>query len=393
MSEKFELVEVTDPKSVKSFLEIPVSLYQNDKNWIRPLDKDIEKIFDPNQNKKFRNGNAIRWILKDSKNKTVGRIAAFYETDKAKKNEPLTGGCGFFDCIENQEAANQLFDAARVWLLEHKMEAMDGPVNFGSRELFWGCLSKGFYEPNYNMPYNKPYYNSLFTAYGFQNYFNQYTFHMPIDPGIMDPSIKENADRCKKDPKFSFINADKNKLDKFAEDFTVIFNDAWASFPGVKTMSIKQARVMFKALKQILDTRAIIFGYYDKRPVGFFIMIPDLYQSYKKFNGKLGIINKLRLMYDLKISKKFTKLIGLIFGVVPEFQKRGVAGGMIMHFAQNVQNPGFHYTDLEMNWIGDFNPGMIKLVEQLGATVKKTHITYRYLFGRSAEFKRANKVS
>ncbi len=393
MSEKFELVEVTDPKSIKCFLEMPVSLYQNDKNWIRPLNKDIEKIFDPKQNKKFRNGSAIRWILKDSKNKTLGRIAAFYETDKAKKNEPLTGGCGFFDCIENQEAANQLFDAARVWLLEHKMEAMDGPVNFGSRELFWGCLSEGFYEPNYNMPYNKPYYNSLFTAYGFQNYFNQYTFHMPIDPSIMDLSIKENADRCKKDPKFQFINADKNKLDKFSEDFTVIFNDAWASFPGVKTMSIKQARVMFKALKRILDTRAIIFGYYDKRPIGFFIMIPDLYQSYKKFNGKFGIINKLRLMYDLKISKEFTKLIGLIFGVVPDFQKRGVAGGMIMHFAQNVLTPGFHYTDLEMNWIGDFNPGMIKLVEQLGATVKKTHITYRYLFDRNVKFKRAKKVS
>jgi hypothetical protein len=86
-------------------------------------------------------------------------------------------------------------------------------------------------------------------------------------------------------------------------------------------------------------------------------------------------------------------LIGLIFGIVPEYQKKGVSGGMIMHFANMVGHGRFKYTDLEMNWIGDFNPGMLKLVSQLGATVRKTHITYRYLFDRDAKFERAKKVS
>ena len=98
-------------------------------------------------------------------------------------------------------------------------------------------------------------------------------------------------------------------------------------------------------------------------------------------------------MLELKLFRKNTKLIGLIFGVVPDFQKKGVAGGMIMHFANDVDKPGFSYTDLEMNWIGDFNPGMNKLVELLGATVRKTHITYRYLFDPGMPFSRASKVS
>lgn len=305
----------------------------------------------------------------------------------------MAGGCGFFECIDKQQAANQLFNAARDWLKLQNLEAMDGPINFGSRETFWGCLSDGFYEPNYNMPYNQAYYNDLFKEYGFKNYFNQFTYHMPIDPDIMDPSIKENADRCQKDPKFKFTTVKKGQLDKFADDFTVIFNEAWAKFPGVKPMRLQQSIKMFKAMKPIIEKRAVIFGYYDNRPVGFFIMIPDLFQSYKKFNGKFGIVNKLRLMYDLKIGKKYTKLIGLIFGVVPDFQKRGVAGGMIMHFAKQLNKPGFHYTDLEMNWIGDFNPSMIRLVELLGATIRKTHITYRYLFDRKTKFQRAKKVS
>lgn len=389
MEKKYILKEVVDSKSIRNFLDFPSDLYKNEKCYIRPLDTDLEKIFDTKQNKKFRKGNAIRWILFDLENNAIGRIAAFFENFTGKKNNFPTGGCGFFECINKQEAADVLFEAARDWLKDNGMEAMDGPINFGSRETFWGCLKEGFYEPNYNMPYNQAYYNDLFTNFGFKNYFEQYTYHMPIDPNIMDPIIKDNADRCKKDPKFKFISVNKKQLDKFAQDFITIFNEAWSKFPGVKAMNIKQSIAMFKSMKPIIETRAVIFGYYDGRPVGFFIMIPDLFQSYKKFNGKFGLIQKIWLMYDLKINKKYSKLIGLIFGVVPEFQKRGVAGGMIMHFASQVNKPGFHYTDLEMNWIGDFNHGMIKLVKQLGATVKKTHITYRYLFDRNKTFERA----
>lgn len=389
MEKKYILKEVVDSKSIRAFLDFPSDLYKNEKHYIRPLDYDLEKIFDAKKNKRFRKGNAIRWILIDLENNIVGRIAAFFENSTGKKNDLPSGGCGFFECINNQETADILFEAARNWLIDNGMKAMDGPINFGSRETFWGCLKEGFYEPNYNMPYNQAYYNDLFTNFGFKNYFDQFTYHMPIDPGIMDPIIKDNADRCKEDPKFKFVNVNKKQIEKFAQDFTTIFNEAWSKFPGVKAMNIKQSVAMFKAMKPIIETRAVIFGYYDGRPVGFFIMIPDLFQSYKKFNGKFGIIQKLWLMYDLKISKKYSKLIGLIFGVVPEFQKRGVAGGMIMHFASLVNKPGFNYTDLEMNWIGDFNPGMIKLVKQLGATVKKTHITYRYLFDRNKSFERA----
>ena len=59
----YKLIEVTNRKLVKEFLKMPVSLYENDKNWIRPLDDDIEKIFDPKRNKYFKRGDAIRWVL------------------------------------------------------------------------------------------------------------------------------------------------------------------------------------------------------------------------------------------------------------------------------------------------------------------------------------------
>ncbi len=390
---EYKLTEVTDKKTVKKFLELPVEINRGDNNWIRPLDEDIEKVFDRSKNKLFRNGDAIRWILENNDGKVAGRIAAFFDEATAKKNDQPTGGVGFFECINDQQAGDMLFDASRKWLKGKGIEAMDGPVNFGSREHFWGCLADGFYEPIYKMPYNPKYYNDLFENYGFRNYFNQYTYHMPLNPDLLDPVIREKANRLSRDPKYSFITYDKKKMEKFAEDFMVIFNKAWGPFPGVKPWNKQQALSLFKSMKPVIDPRTNIFGYYDNQPIGFFIMIPDLYQAYRHFDGRFGTVNKLRLLYKLKVSKNFTRLVGLIFGVIPEFQKKGATSGLILRFEKEVVKPDFQYTDLEMNWIGDFNPSMMKIAELIGSKIRKTHITYRYLFDRNKEFKRAKKVS
>jgi hypothetical protein len=390
MKNNYILIQVSNKKSIKEFLDFPSSIYKNDKNWIRPLDEDIEKIFNPEKNKLFKKGNAIRWILKDN-NKVIGRIAAFYDEKTASKNDQPTGGCGFFDCINDTSGSEILFNASKEWLENHGMEAMDGPVNFGSREHFWGCLTEGFYEPIYNMPYNYKYYNELFESYGFQNYFNQFTFHVPFVKGNLDPIINEKAARVREDPEITFGFHDKKNVSRTATNFMDIFNAAWAKFPGVKPITLQQANSLFKSMKQIIDPKLIIFAFSKNRPIAFFIMIPDLYQIIKKFNGKFNIINKIRLLYLLKIRKICNRSIGLIFGVIPEFQGKGIAEGMIVFMEDEIAR-GVNYTDLEMNWVGDFNPRMIKLVKQIGGTKRKTHITYRYLFDREKVFERAKTL-
>jgi hypothetical protein len=393
MRNSYQLIEVNSKQTRKAFLELPVKINAGDRNWIRPLDQDIEQIFNPDINKRFKKGDAIRWILKDGQNHVVGRIAVFYDLAVATKQSPLAGGCGFFECIHDQEAANLLFEAAKAWLEDKGMEAMDGPINFGDRDHFWGCLADGFFPPLYNMPYNPAYYNQLFENYGFKNYFNQYTYHVPLNPDLLDPVIIETGTRLLKNPKYDFHSIDVKRLEKYADDLVTIFNEAWAKFPGVKPMRKQQAMILFRKMKPVIDPRVIFFAYHEERPIGFFIMIPDLFQSYRKFNGQLHLLNKLRLMFDLKVARNYTRLVGLIFGIVPDFQKKGIANGIIMRFADLVRKPGFDYADLEMNWVADFNPSMMKLAEQIGAKILKTHITYRYLFDRNKPFERAKKVS
>lgn len=391
MEERFNLIKVTSKKLIKEFLDFPNTLYKNDLNWVRSLDEDLEKIFNPKKNKLFKKGDAIRWILTDSNKNTIGRIAAFYNEKTANKNDQPTGGCGFFECINNPNASKLLFDASKEWLASKGMEAMDGPINFGSREHFWGCLSDGFSEPIYNMPYNHSYYNNLFEAYGFQNYFNQYTYYLPLVLGNFQPIINEKATKIRKNPDITFGFHDKRNPMRSATNFMTVFNAAWAKFPGVKPISKNQATALFKSMKQIIDPKLIIFAYHLGNPIAFFIMIPDLYQITKRFNGNFNLFNKLRFLYLLKVKKVCTRAVGLIFGVIPEFQGMGVAEGMIVHFEDEITQ-GVNYKHLEMNWIGDFNPKMINLVKQIGSKVVKTHITYRYLFDRNKEFSRAKVV-
>lgn len=95
---------------------------------------------------------------------------------RPSRNSPR-GGCGFFEAIDDQQVADMMFDASRMWLASRGMEAMDGPINFGQRRDWWGLLVEGYeFQPLYKNPYNPPYYKELFENYGFKNYFNQHSF-------------------------------------------------------------------------------------------------------------------------------------------------------------------------------------------------------------------------
>ena len=221
-------------------------------------------------NKLLRQGKCIRWILQNTEGLTIGRVAAFINRKTVNKdNDQPTGGMGFFECINDQEAANMLFDACKAWLAENEMEAMDGPINFGDRDKWWGCLVDGFYEPNYCMPYNFGYYKELFEGYGFKEYFKQYTYARKVQ-GALIPKVQEKSQRIHNDPNYSFDHLRKANIEKYAEDFRTIYNKAWGSHGGVSKMAKAQAMVIMKKIKPIMDPEIILFAYHKGEPIAFF---------------------------------------------------------------------------------------------------------------------------
>ena len=356
---KYTLQEVTSPQLAREFLNLPKRIYKGNRNWVCPLDEDIEKVFDPARNPLFGDGEAIRWLVRNRKNEVVGRIAAFYNREQAAIEEQPTGGCGFFEAINDQEVADLLFDAARMWLASRGMEAMDGPINFGPRDTWWGLLVEGYeFQPLYQNPYNPPYYKELFENYGFKNYFNQHSFIWRVNDSEANKQIFARAERLYTVPGYRVENIDMNNLEEAAESFRVIYNKAWALFSGVKPMTQEEALEMVREMKPIIDPNIIFFAY-----------------------------------LNLKVRKSCDRIFGIIFGITPEFHGKGVESAIMVKYWQFLERTKNPYKSMELAWIGDFNPVMNRMIETyVCATRHKVHTTYRYLFDRTKEFHRCPRL-
>lgn len=379
------LSEVQTPRDKKDFLLLPLKIYKEDKNWIRPLDKDIEAVFDPAKNKFFRHGKCTRFLLRGSNRETLGRIAVFINEKSAKKENPPAGGIGFFECVNDRKAAHILFDQAKRWLTERGIQAMDGPVNFGERDSWWGLITEGFSPTPYKMNYNPPYYKELFESYGFKTYFEQWCYSLRVHDRLQE-KFYERHKAVKNNKDYHSEHLKKSMLEKYAEDFRTIYNKAWVKHGSGKELDSRLVFGFFKQMKPVIDEKLIWFVYFRNEPVAMWVNLPDINQIFKKFNGRFGLIEKLQFLWHFK-RRKIKKMIGLVFGIVPEHQGKGVDSYMIIEGA-NVIVDDNTYFDFEMQWIGDFNPKMVSIAENLGTYKSRTLKTYRYLFDPQAEFKR-----
>ncbi len=384
---KVKVVETTTEK--KEFLELPVRIYQGIPQWVRPQDNDVNLVFDTEQNLFFTHGKLQRWLLWDDSGKVIGRVAAFINEKTAHTFDQPTGGMGFFECINDQKAANLLFDTCKKWLQENGMEAMDGPINFGENDRFWGCVVEGFEEPPlYCHNYNPPYYKSLFENYGFRSYFNQLYYRLIFAETNVE-RYKRLADRAAERYKLHTEGLNLKNKKKYAKDFCEVYNKAWVTHDNFKPMTESRALTLLNKMAPVMDTDIMIFAYAEGKPVGLFLCLPELNTVFKKIGkGHLNFFNKLRFLWLLKRGGT-RRVFGFVFGVVPEYQKKGVESIMVMHLSKvtQVNNPKYDWFDFA--WIGDFNPGMISLVESFGVKKIKTSTTYRKLFDETKPFQRS----
>ena len=377
------LIEVVSRRQQRQFCALPHRLHRQEPAYIGPLDNEVDAVFDPAKNQLFAaGGEAQRWLLTDAQGLVVGRIAAFVNPLTATVADPTlpAGGLGFFECTNDQAAANELFDVACNWLKGRGMLAVDGPINFGDRDRFWGVLIDGFdREPNYGMFWHPTYYQQLFESYGFQLYFKQYTCHRPVQMPL-HPSFHKKLADFSANRHFRFAHARKAEPEKMAHDFHHIYNLAWGRHAGVKPMTLDQARHLVREMMPVLDERVLAFAYHDDEPVAFFLSLPELNQIFKHIGHRLNLIGKLRFVWARWRYMRQTdkKLLGIIYGVVPEFQGKGVDLSLLTWAQKVFINSG--YQTIEMNWIGDFNPRMLVTTRSIGAKIVKTHATYRKLF-------------
>ncbi|TSD67179.1 GNAT family N-acetyltransferase [Inquilinus sp. KBS0705] len=370
------ITEVKSKADKKAFLDVARLLYKGDANWVCPLDTDIEAVFDPVKNNFHQHGKATRWILTDDSGQLIGRIAAFINDNKAYNYEQPTGGSGFFECINNKVAAFLLFDTAQAWLKGLGMQAMDGPINFGENDNFWGLLVEGFTPPSYGMNYNPPYYHDFFEAYGFETQYEQITNHLDVHKPFSERFTKI-ANWVMNKPGYTFEHFKTAQIEKFAADFIEIYNDGWQDFENFVPITHATILESFEKMKAIMDEKLIWFAYVDNEPASFIVILPDANQMIKPLNGKLNLWGKLTFVY--RRWRGVSRMRAVVMGTKQKYQKHGLESCLFIKLKEYVL-PLKQYDELELSWVGDFNEKMLAIHAAVGATFGKRHLTMRYKF-------------
>jgi GNAT superfamily N-acetyltransferase len=380
-----QLIPADTPEKISRWMRVSDSIYSGQSNYIPHLRQDVEKVFDPKRNKFFREGACRRWILEHA-GKDIGRIAAFHWKKYSSGFKQPTGGIGFFECIDSREAAHLMFNEAVKWLKGEGMEAVDGPINFGEKDAYWGLVTENFKDMHsYRMNFNLPYYQELFESYGFQTYYQQWCYKRDLYVPAQEVFVRKNS-MLRGEGGFSVKNVKGYSDEKIAEDFLAVYNNAWGGHAGFNKMQIQQARNIVKAMKPVLDRDIALFAYHYDRPIGFYISLPELNEIFRHVRGNLNLIGKLKFLYYRAFGKRHT-MVGIIFGVDREYQGRGVEAALVKHTEEHIVTLN-RYAETIMTWIGDFNPKMIRVIENLGASRYRTLRTYRKHFDPNIPFER-----
>ncbi|MGE5419434.1 MAG: GNAT family N-acetyltransferase [Chloroflexota bacterium] len=381
-----QIIRVDDRKTRKEFLDTARFLYRNDGTWVCPLDRDVEEIFTKGKNPFYEHGDASRWILRDDNGIPAGRIAAFINNKLAYSYEQPTGGIGFFECINDKSCSQLLFNTAKEWLIAKGMEAMDGPINFGEIDKNWGLLIEGFTHPSFDVVYNHKYYGELFESYGFMKYYAMEGFHADLASPFPERFLKI-ASWVEKKPGYEYRHFTWTEKNRFVNDFLLVFNEAWSNYK--KDFIPLEAGYINKVLDKArlaLEEDFIWFAYYHGQPIAILLAFPDINQILKHMGGKMHVLNILKFIY-LRNKKTMTRVKGLLMGIIPKFHNLGIESALFLQFYKAIRKKP-HYTEIELSWVGDFNPKMRRTFVNTGGAPVKKYIVYRYLFDRNKEFKR-----
>ena len=180
-------------------------------------------------------------------------------------------------------------------------------------------------------------------------------------------------------------------LRKYAADIVSIYNEAWVQHEHFSPLKIETVLKGFHDAKSFIIEDFIWFVYHEDKPIGFLIMLPDINQIMKLFNGKMHLWNKIRFLF-LNKSKRVNRSRITILGVSPKYQGKGVESAIFWHLQQPLLGKRSYYREIEISWVGDFNPKMKATMEAMKAGPGKTHITYRKYFTDS-KFQKAASIS
>lgn len=367
----YQVSRVETRKQQKQFMELLWQLYQGDPNWIPPLRMNQEELVGFRRHPFYENAKCRPFIVKKD-GKVVGRIVGIINHGHNQRYKEKRGFFGFFDCIDDQEAANQLFRAAAEYLKSEGMTDVRGPCN-PSLNYELGTLVEGFdTPPTFMMTYNWPYYDKLIRGFGFEKTQDLYAFEGHIDMlDNIDPKLKFVIDEVKRRFNVTLRPASRRHFDKEIQLFLNIYNRALQSTWGFVPLTEAESKAIGFSLKFLIDPAVTSFVEVDGQPVGVGLGLPDYNPLIKKIDGKLFPFGFLRLLWGRKTIKKI-RVIST--NVVPEYQRWGLGLVALERMLPDCLANGIE--EAEFSWVLESNDLSRGSLERAGTKRTKTYRLY-----------------
>ncbi len=362
---------VVNSKDLKAFIMLPFRLYRDDPNWVAPLIGEQKKFFNPRKNPYYLHSEVMLFLAhKDGK--VVGRISAQTNTQHNKEHKDNIGFFGFFECEDDQQVANALFDAALEWNRYRGRTAMRGPLNFSVNQEC-GLLVDGFdCPPMVMMRHDKRYYQKLFENYpGMQKTMDLYAYL--AERKEMPERVERAANLIQKRTKVDIrsLSRDKKQLRKDIETVFKIYTKAWESNWGEVPMTDAEFDHLVNELLPIADPDLVFIAEVEGQPAGFSLALPNYNEVLKVMHGR---VNPVTIIKALLAKRRISSARVLTMGVIKEFQGRGIDTLFYYHQYKNGLPKGLFRG--EFSWVLENNTMMIRVAEMLGATIYKTYRLY-----------------
>ncbi|MFC2048702.1 N-acetyltransferase [Elusimicrobiota bacterium] len=359
--------DVESKKDLEKFIKFPWQVYKGNKNWVPPLIMDIKAKFNPKTNPFFAHSQ-IQPFLAYKDDKIVGRIVGILNNNHNKTFNEKTGFFGFFEILEDYEAAKSLLDKASEWVKSQGMDTLRGPANFSSND-DWGLLIDNYETtPMLLMPYNPPYYKSFLEKYGFEKAKDVLAYEMSTEH-VFPERILKIIEYAKKKQKISIRTIDMKKYWDEVKILKKIYNDAWEQNWGFIPMTDEEFDHLAKELKTIVDPRFCFFVMHEDNPVGLSVCLPNANEALIKIkDGKLFPFGLLKLLYYIKKIKSGRLMI---LGVNKEFRNKGIEPMLFDVTMKAARAAGWEWG--EMSWVLEDNVLMRNSIEKAGGKVYKTY--------------------
>jgi hypothetical protein len=373
-----EIRKVTDDKKgMNQFKRLPWTIYKDDPHWAPDLVMDLKKRLNKKKHPFYEFGDAEFFLaMKDGK--VAGRIAAISNPKHNTYHHETSGFWGFFECINDQEVANALFDTVRDWLKAKDLTVMRGPMSCDTQDEI-GMLYEGFdSHRSFMMPHNPPYYMELCSNYQMEKSKDLIAFSVDINRQIPENIVRiSRIVRQKMEAKgFTFRQLNKKQTEKDFRIIMDIYEAAWAENWGFTPITKRQFNELAENLKIIIDKgQVVIIEGPNGEAVGMACSLYDYMECTcwaRKFPvWSQEIMQLLNLAWRLfiKPKPKFKRSRLFLAGVMPKYRGLGLDAFLYVHPFESAKKLGV--AEGEMSWELEDNFAIIRPIEKLGGKIYK----------------------